>query len=234
VPLREESFTTLTASFMTMALKAYGDVAAESKLELVIRAKPRGGSEADLVSPASGLVRAEFPEGTGMLKFRRNQKGDGDIGAFYQVVEQGYDRGTVPPAQTSGIAIYREIKKAPGEKPLRAGDAVDVKLTVRNLTARQLNDLAVIDLLPAGFEIVAGDLKSGPGVVAGTNFSEVREDRSLFYLALGGNKEWSLSYRMKATCPGSFSVPPALVEDMYDRGRHGFSGPGRIEVAAAN
>lgn len=233
-PLRDESFTTLTASFMTMALKAYGDVAAQSKLELSIRSKPRGGSETDLVSPFIGLVRGDFPEGTGELTFRRNQKGSGDIGAFYQVVEQGYDRGTAPPAQTSGIGIFREIKKAPGEKPLRAGDAVDVKLTVRNLTARQLNDLAVIDLLPAGFEIVAGDLKSGPGAVAGTSFSEVREDRSLFYLALGGNQEWSVTYRMKATCPGSFSVPSALVEDMYDRGRHGLSAPSRIEVVSAN
>ncbi len=233
-PLREQSFTTLTASYMTMALKAYSDVAAQSKLELSIRARPRGGSETNLVSPTTGLVRADFPDGIGQIKFRRNQKGDGDLGAFYQTVEQGFDRGKAPPAETSGLAILREIKRAPGEKPLRVGDAVEVKLTLRNLSPRQLNDLAVVDLLPAGFEIVAGDLKSGPAAVAGTNFSEVREDRSLFYLALGANKEWSVSYRMKATCPGKFQVPSALVEDMYDRGRHGTTETSSLEVVSAN
>ncbi|WP_035603023.1 MG2 domain-containing protein [Haloferula sp. BvORR071] len=232
-PLKSESFNTLTASFMTLALKAYGDVASQSGLELAIYAKPKGGSSTTLAGPTQGVVRAEFAEGTTELSFRRDQKGAGDIGAFYQSVQAGFDRGKPPGAQTSGIGIFREIKPAK-EGPVHPGDAIDVKLTVRNLTPRQLSDIAVIDLLPAGFEVVAGDLKSGPGAVPGTNFSEVREDRSLFYLGLAGNKEWTVTYRMKAVCPGSFIVPSALVEDMYDRGRHGLSEPGRIEVVAAN
>ncbi|WP_367872775.1 alpha-2-macroglobulin [Luteolibacter sp. Populi] len=232
-PLRKESFTTLTASFMTLALKAYGDLAGQTALELTIRAKPRGGSESVIAGPAQGLVRGEFAEGTSEISFLRDQKGGGDIGAFYQSVQQGYDRGKAPGAETSGLGIFREIKPAV-DGPVRPGDAIDVKLTVRNLTPKQLNDLAVIDLLPAGFEVVAGDLKSGPNAVAGTNFSELREDRTLFYLGLAGNKEWTVKYRMKAVCPGSFSVPSAMVEDMYDRGRHGISEPGRIEVVGAN
>ncbi|MGC4015438.1 MAG: hypothetical protein QM755_13120 [Luteolibacter sp.] len=28
---------------------------------------------------------------------------------------------------------------------------------------------------------------------------------------------------MKAVCPGAFTVPPAMAEDMYDRGRYGLS-----------
>ena len=231
--LRDESFNTLTASFTVLALKAYSDAASKTGLELSLYALPASGKEILLDGPKSGLVKAEFPDGTKGLEFRRNQKGDGDLGMYFQTIEQGFDRGTPPGPLTSGIGIVREIKPVKAEGPVRTGDAIEVSLTVRNLTARRLPDLAVIDLLPAGFEVVAGDLKSGAGTVPGTNFAELREDRSLFYLGIAGNGEWKVKYRMKAVSPGSFTVPPALVEDMYDRGRHGVSQPGRIEVVAA-
>ncbi|MEK7949115.1 alpha-2-macroglobulin family protein [Luteolibacter soli] len=231
--LRDESFNTLTASFTVLALKAYSDAAARTGLELSLYAQPASGDEVLLSGPKQGLVKAEFPDGTKAVEFRRDQKGSGDLGMFFQTVEQGYDRGTPPGPLTSGVGIVRELKPVKEDQPLRPGDAVDVTLTVRNLTAKQLPDLAVIDLLPAGFEVLADDLKSGAGTVAGTDYAEVREDRSLFYLGIASNAEWKVRYRMKAVSPGSFTVPPAMVEDMYDRGRHGVSAPGRIEVVAA-
>jgi uncharacterized protein YfaS (alpha-2-macroglobulin family) len=42
-----------------------------------------------------------------------------------------------------------------------------------------------------------------------------------------------VKYRMKAVCAGAFVVPPALAEDMYDRGIHGVSTPGQIRIEAA-
>ncbi len=232
-PLEKENFTTLTASFMTLALKSYSDAAAKTGIELTLVAKSGSDPEKMLAGPAKGIVKAAFPQGTTSLGFRREQKGSGDIGAFFQMLEQGYDQVT-PSAESSGLGVFREITPVVKDKPLRPGDAVDVKLTVRNLAARELRNIAVVDLLPAGFEVVAGALKSGAGTVAGTEFAELREDRSLFYLSLRGNAEWTLHYQIKAVCPGSFVVPPAMAEDMYDRGRHGTSEPGRIEVKPAS
>jgi uncharacterized protein YfaS (alpha-2-macroglobulin family) len=232
-PLEKENFTTLTASFMTLALKSYSDAAAKTGIELTLVAKSGSDPEKVLAGPAKGIVKATFPSGTTSLGFRREQKGSGDIGAFFQMLEQGYDQVT-PSAESSGLGVFREITPVAKDKPLRPGDAVDVKLTVRNLAARELRNIAVVDLLPAGFEVVAGALKSGAGTVAGTEFAELREDRSLFYLSLRGNAEWTVHYQIKAVCPGSFVVPPAMAEDMYDRGRHGTSEPGRIEVKPAS
>ncbi len=232
-PLEKENFTTLTASFMTLALKSYSDAAAKTGVELTLVTKTGSGPEKVLAGPAKGIVKAAFPPGTTSLGFRRQQKGSGDIGAFFQMLEQGYDQVS-PAAQSSGLAVFREITPVDKTKPLRPGDAVDVKLRVRNLAARDVRNMAVVDLLPAGFEVVAGALKSGAGTVAGTDFAELREDRSLFYLNLRGNGEWSVHYQMKAVCPGAFVVPPAMAEDMYDRGRHGTSQPGRIEVKSSS
>ncbi len=233
-PLRDQSFNTLACSYMTLALKAYSDLARSTGVEVSILRIAKGNPEpTPLAGPSQGILRTEFDDETAALKFERKQKGDGDIGAFYQVVEQGYESGTPGGPERSGLEAAREITQLKKDEPLRPGDPVDVVLRVRNVCGKSLSNLAVVDLLPAGFEVLAGDLKSGAGTVPGTEFAELREDRNLFFLGLAANAEWSVSYRMKAVTSGSFVVPTALAEDMYDRGLHGVSAPGRIEIAPA-
>jgi len=237
-PLRDQSFNTLACSYMTLALKAYSDVAASTGVKVSLLRIAQGQSKATpLAGPSSGILRADFDAETAAIRFERRQEGDGDIGAFYQVVEQGYDAGPPPGPLRSGLEVSREIvatkRDTPQDRPLRPGDPVEVVLRVRNVSARNLDNLAVVDLLPAGFEVIAGDLRSGAGTVPGARFTELREDRNLFFIALAADKEWVVKYRMKAVCAGSFAVPTALAEDMYDRGLHGVSKPGRIEIQPA-
>jgi len=233
-PLREQSFNTLACSYMTLALKAYSDLARSTGVEVSILGVASGKAAPQrLAGPGQGMVCSTFSPATTALRFERQQKGGGDIGAFYQVVEQGYDAGKPTGPERSGLEVSREMIPLHKDEPLRAGDPVDVLLRVRNVSGRNLSHLAVVDLLPAGFEVLAGDLKSGANTVAGTEFAELREDRSLFFLGLTANAEWSLKYRIKAVCAGSFAVPAAMAEDMYERGLHGVSTPGRITIAAA-
>jgi len=233
-PLREQAFNTLACSYMTLALKAYSDLARGTGVEVSVFGRSRDEAAPKLLAgPGQGILRGSFGPETVALRFERKQKGDGDIGAFYQVVEQGYDRGKPAGPERSGLEVAREIIRLHPGQPLRAGDPVDVVLRVRNVAGKDLTNLALVDLLPAGFEVLAGDLQSGAGTVPGTEFAELREDRNLFFLGLAANAEWSVKYRMKAVCAGTFTVPPALAEDMYDRGLHGVSAPGRIEIAPA-
>ncbi|MEI6604504.1 MAG: MG2 domain-containing protein [Verrucomicrobiota bacterium] len=233
-PLRDQSFNTLACSYMTLALKAYSDLARSTGIEVSILGVTSGKSTPQaLAGPGQGILRASFIPATTALRFERQQNGSGDIGAFYQVVEQGYDAGKPTGPERSGLEVSREISPLHKDQALRAGDPVDVVLRVRNVSGRNLTNLAVVDLLPAGFEVLAGDLKSGANTVAGTGFAELREDRSLFFLGLAANAEWSVKYRMKAVCAGSFAVPAAMAEDMYERGLHGVSTPTRITIEAA-
>ena len=93
-PLRDQSFNTLACSYMTLALKAYSDLARSTGVEVSILGIANGNSTPQLLAgPSQGIIRADFEPTTNALRFERKQKGDGDIGAFYQVVEQGYDSG---------------------------------------------------------------------------------------------------------------------------------------------
>ena len=55
-----------------------------------------------------------------------------------------------------------------------------MQLTVRSLTNDAITNVAIIDLLPGGFEIVRESVRGGAGA-AGCDYVDVREDRAVFY-----------------------------------------------------
>ncbi len=109
-PLRDQSFNTLACSYMTLALKAYSDLARSTGVEVSILGIVKGNpAPQPLAGPGQGIIRADFGPATEALRFERKQQGDGDIGAFYQVVEQGYDAGKPTGPERSGLEVAREI-----------------------------------------------------------------------------------------------------------------------------
>jgi uncharacterized protein YfaS (alpha-2-macroglobulin family) len=67
------------------------------------------------------------------------------------------------------------------------------------------------------------------GTQASMLFADFREDRNVFYV--GVTPELStIVYRIKATNTGTFTVPPAYGEGMYDRDFNARSAPGSITV----
>jgi uncharacterized protein YfaS (alpha-2-macroglobulin family) len=142
------------------------------------------------------------------------------------------------------------------------GDELQVHLRFRALSGRSLADVALVDLLPGGFEVVDnGESRSVNAPVATSNeeseggeggesaegatawtptfgaavgswspdFAEVREDRvNVYGSAVASVREFV--YTVKATAVGSFTVPPAYGEGMYDRTVRAWSEPARIVV----
>jgi len=68
-----------------------------------------------------------------------------------------------------------------------------------------------------------------PGTKASLLFADFREDRNVFYV--GVTPELSeIVYRIKATNTGTFTVPPAYGEGMYERDFNARSAAGSISV----
>ena len=87
----------------------------------------------------------------------------------------------------------------------------------------------MLDLLPGGFEIAENSLTPGADR-QGMAYVDVREDRVVFFGdATSTTKE--LTYAIKPTSRGEFTVPPVAAEAMYDRGIFARGVPGRITVA---
>jgi uncharacterized protein YfaS (alpha-2-macroglobulin family) len=107
-----------------------------------------------------------------------------------------------------------------------------VVLTVRNLSGKNQSDVALVDLLPCGFEVGADSLRPGPSGAPGADSVDVREDRNIFYCTVGDRNSLTFRYRVKPVCAGEFNVPPASASSMYDQAIHGRGVASMIKVAS--
>ena len=129
------------------------------------------------------------------------------------------------------LQIIREIldDKNNPVKVAELGRDYKVRLRLRTLDGGHAPNIAVVDLVPGGFEPV---WKEQPGEIAdlhGADYEDFREDRVLFFGSAGG-KALELDYKIKASSRGVFTVPPAFAESMYDRSLSAMGAPGTIEV----
>ena len=105
-----------------------------------------------------------------------------------------------------------------------------MRLRVRALEGT-VSNVAVIDLLPGGFEVLRDSIARESGRWR-ADYTDIREDRVVFYGSFGPAFT-ELAYRVKLTARGSFVVPSASAEAMYDRSVRAQIPAGRFEVTAA-
>jgi len=90
------------------------------------------------------------PEATALVVGSR-----GPFGSFWSVSQSGFDLEPVKAPMTSKLEIVRELV-GDDDKPIKKitiGDEISVRIRVRALEGLASN-VAIIDLLPAGFEVV--------------------------------------------------------------------------------
>ena len=155
------------------------------------------------------------------------------VGAFYQVIEAGYDAALPTQPVADGLEIFREFIDAKGEvtHTARLGEPITVRLRIRSLRPNEFTNVAIVDLLPGGFEMAAGSLQPGVGS-AGFDYVEVREDRAVFFGTIGPRVR-EVTYKIKPTNRGEFVVPPTFAESMYDRTVKARALAGKITVTDA-
>lgn len=143
------------------------------------------------------------------------------------------------------IGIERRYYTTDGQEwkggSLKEGEALIVRVGITANVA--MPDALFTDLLPAGLEIEnfnLGDAKqwaevvvdgiaiSDRGSAADVKHEEFRDDRYVAALKLERRDTAKLFYLVRAVTPGTYTVPPSLVEDMY---RPDIRGVGRASPA---
>jgi uncharacterized protein YfaS (alpha-2-macroglobulin family) len=114
--------------------------------------------------------------------------------------------------------------------------------------------MALLDLLPSGFEIEGVVQRKEDGstiypflpVLAVSNVAEARDDRFVATFDIGSSYQptdpkeiakqrrptFHFAYIVRATVPGSYVVPAAVVEDMYAPDVRARTGMGQMTIAA--
>jgi uncharacterized protein YfaS (alpha-2-macroglobulin family) len=188
-----------------------------------------------LAGPAFKIDRTEVPPTAARLQFVNEAK----FPAYYVLSQTGFDLSLPTKTIASGFEIVREFVDASGKalQRVRQGDEFEVVLRVRAIDREAATNVAIVDLLPGGFEVVlqppalqesgGGEPQTGQRYqwrsrlathksTWALEYNDVREDRVLLF----GNLTRDVStfvYRVKATAAGTFTVPPPFGEGMYDR-----------------
>lgn len=255
--INEGYYHSLSSGTTLLALDAYASAVDSANANLSIAEVLKDRRVQALALPDELFPKVGFTDQATALRFGN----DAGIPAFYSIEQSGFDRAAPNSGIKQGLEVIREYTDSSG-KPLTSiamGQQIDVRLKFRGLKADYIGSIALVDLLPGGFELVvptqasevtfaeaasdesdAGD--SGEMGYAGwqcqicvarqamLEYADMREDRVVFYVAANRDVQ-EIVYRIKATNVGTYNVPPAYGEAMYDRSVLARSTAGKLTVS---
>lgn len=230
-PVLRGDYNTISAAYTILALGAYGSLQDAPLRDETLRftAVDGQGRQQPLSVEHKPMPRATFGTNTAKVLLTA------DKALFHLLSQAGFDRLLPKSPVRDKLEITREYLDQEG-KPvtqLQQGQEVTIRLRIRAL-AEAVDNVAVIDLLPGGFEVLRDSV---PRIAVGwrADYVDVREDRVVFYGRFDTMAR-ELTYRARVTSAGKFVIPPPFAEAMYDRAvrASGVSGTFNVTPLAEN
>lgn len=194
------------------------------------------GESVGLFSDLEGveITDARLAEG----KVTLNLSGQGK--AYYFAEAQGVPLNSEELAYNRGVTVTREYLDKDGQRldmdQIKQGSLVIGKITVTG-QRNNLNNLVVVDLLPAGLEIENPRLQSRGNIDWLTDESypidylDIRDDRLLLFTNISSaNQPVTFYYALRAVTVGEFVLPPIKAECMYEPEISSISATGMLRI----
>ncbi|MFS4468508.1 alpha-2-macroglobulin family protein [Maribacter sp. 2210JD10-5] len=124
-------------------------------------------------------------------------------------------------AQQKKLSLKVDYKdtanKSIGISTLRQGTELEAKITVYNTTNDTMENLALTQIVPSGWEIVnTSYTDNGDSNTSKADYIDIRDDRTHFYFDLGAKKAKTFRIKLNASFLGDYYLPGSQVEAMYD------------------
>lgn len=225
-PVMRNRFNTLSSAYTILALGEYTRAIFEQG-DAALGISVRDDDGVRRLVDAARFARTEVENS--IRDVRIGNPGGNDV--YYVLSQTGFDRSPPQEALAEGLEIHREYLDEDGDAVTEAtiGDDLTVRLRIRS-TGRPRTNVAVVDLLPGGFEVDTDSVQRPFGGWT-ADYVDVREDRVVVYGSFG-DRLTEIRYRVKVTSAGNFVLPSAFAGSMYDRSVQARTAPGRFEVEA--
>jgi len=235
-------YNTISAAYSILALGAYSalvtgasgkdvvGLARQAQLDEVISFVAHGVNNTDqeLIAQRKPFLSANYPVDTESLTL------SGDQGLYYLNVQSGYDQAFSGVVK-QGIEVQRDFLDEHGQSvtSFEQGKQLTVRIRVRALNGKRLSNVAIVDLLPGGFEVIRESVsrRTVPRHALDwrADYVDVREDRVVYYGRFDSSVR-ELTYQVKLTSAGEFVIPPTYADSMYDRSIRAISESGQFTV----
>jgi uncharacterized protein YfaS (alpha-2-macroglobulin family) len=150
-------------------------------------------------------------------------------GMYLVISSQGVRAGADYKVGGNGLAVGRTYRDLAGDVidlsqgTVKLGDVIYVEDEISNTSGAMIQNIALVDRLPAGFEIENPRLGRGfkadwinPDDDWATDYFNLRDDRVEAFGSLAGRSSAKLIYTISAVTSGTYATPPIEAEAMYD------------------
>ncbi|HUB67499.1 MAG TPA: alpha-2-macroglobulin [Candidatus Methylacidiphilales bacterium] len=218
-PIIDDEYNTVSSAEAILALDSYARAMKTNFDTRDVEIDQVTGAVTKKLNLTPGLYpEASFNLNADALIFKKAPGGNNVPGLFYQVTESGFDDAVITQPISEGIEVSREYWDRDGRPVTTAklGEDLTVVVRVRSTDGQHLDNVAIEDLLPGGFEIAEDSVQTGRCMYdwGGIGYVDVREDRLLAFGSIDGT-ETEIKYRIKATNAGTYAIPPVQAEAMY-------------------
>ena len=164
-------------------------------------------------------------------------QGEGRV--YYSLVTEGIRSDGLVRMEDRNLQVRREFLDRNGNQvnvgTVRQNDLMVVRVTL-NSSVDLLENVAVSDLLPAGFEVEnprLTEMTNYPFIKNATQpeYMDIRDDRINFYTSFRkGKRQQLFYYTVRAVTLGTFRYAPIVAEAMYDGNYYSASGQAIVRV----
>jgi uncharacterized protein YfaS (alpha-2-macroglobulin family) len=221
---------TQEAAFSLLAL---GKIARESQKAEVKATVQAGGKTLATFDQADLALSKEIAGKT----LQVNNTGKGTL--YYFTEQRGIGKGKVREEDKSlrvRKAFYNRLGQRITDATFTQNDLIVVKISIESTNGASLENIAITDMLPAGFEIENPRLVDNGQLAwaeagAKPDYLDIRDDRiNIFCTADGKTKHFY--YMVRAVSQGNFQMGVVGAEAMYNADYHSYHGAGTVRVLA--
>lgn len=229
-PVFKGQYNTIGAAYAVLALSAYGQLQTDAAMVAPRFYQLNADGERIVLSSGdnhSAVPGAAFTTAAEHIVIESQQQ------LFYALSEAGFAKQPASKAVANQLEVVRDYLDAQGNvvNSAKQGDQLTVRLRLRSLSNSWHNNIAVVDLLPAGFAVVRSSVPRQQERWR-ADYVDIREDRIVYYAGFGPQLT-ELQYQVKVTAAGDFTLPTVTAESMYDRTVYASTAAGRFVVSAA-
>ncbi|HYO54987.1 MG2 domain-containing protein [Archangium sp.] len=185
------------------------------------------------------LVRASERKG---LTLKVPEKGEGRL--YLVLASEGVRVDGQYRTGGEGLSLTRQYRNLEGDVlDVRGGtvnlaDLVYVEVKLKNTSRERIQNIALVDRLPAGWEIENARLGRGGSVAWASSeeqwsadYVNIRDDRVEVFGGLDAGETKTVVYAVRAVTSGKFTLPPVEAEAMYDPRIWAREAGGTVEVS---
>jgi len=163
-------------------------------------------------------------------------RGEGQL--FYFWLSEGISSTGSYKEEDNYIRVRRQFYSRKGDpifgNTFKQNDLVIVKITLEKSYSGSVDNIAISDLLPAGFEIENPRTKEIPGMdwikdASTPTALDVRDDRINLFVNLH-NQRQVYYYAVRAVSPGLYHMGPVSADAMYNGEYHSYNGAGVVVI----